>query len=660
MEHTTHINRKQLSLIPTIVVSFLVIALLGWFFHTIESSAQRSFSIGEVVQPAIHRIFGIETVHAAEGDEYVTVRDASYKARYAGQSVPDPIIMKPGEIKTIDIYFDVLGGSDWSDVYGFTVDDRYHESEFYGRDWRTKYQTAPIGGNTSVGGRAVLNLELSSVGVAPGEYIEKFYLAKEGYSWIQGGYFYLKIQVVGEQEPENGNQEPEVVKPDPPAPPAPVENSAFHAKRTGQSLKSIAVPGGERVKLVVMYQNTGETNWSRYALVSKSGSQFADDSWESGTTIVSRNTSVESGSGIREVLYFQAPPRKGNYELALELQVNGEPMMQGVTVDVEVTKNAPVDQPPPVVSPPAPNNNEPQVIRNNIRLSEEPRIRVGLSQTSGDIVEPIQFVSNEDEYRLFTGTKEQGILRKGEVAIIDVSGTTYSFKGGDFDFKTEHYIRLEPVSDEHAVFTIYNFDRRHKWVGSGTFNEYRGAFEFRLGEVDRKPWIVNDLLFEDYVKGITESADGAAQEFVKANLVAARTYAYMSRGKYPFFDVVGSTYDQLYLGYGAEKRRPNTTKAAEDTRGQMVTYDGQVVQVYYFGNSDGHTRSNADVWGGTPRPWLQPVEATYDLRDGSKMFGHGVGMSQRDARIRAEEQGINHVAILQYYYTGIQVELIYQ
>jgi len=42
------------------------------------------------------------------------------------------------------------------------------------------------------------------------------------------------------------------------------------------------------------------------------------------------------------------------------------------------------------------------------------------------------------------------------------------------------------------------------------------------------------------------------------------------------------------------------------------------------------------------------------------MFGHGVGMSQRDAAIRADEEGLNFVELLQYYYTNTVIEKVFE
>ena len=105
---------------------------------------------------------------------------------------------------------------------------------------------------------------------------------------------------------------------------------------------------------------------------------------------------------------------------------------------------------------------------------------------------------------------------------------------------------------------------------------------------------------------------------------------------------------------------PNVVAAQRATRGYMATYDSNYIITPYYSTSDGRTRSWAEVWGGSNRPWLVSVPATYDKRDGKAMAGHGVGMSARDAAYMADEGGKNWQEILKYYYTGVNVNLIYQ
>ncbi len=113
--------------------------------------------------------------------------------------------------------------------------------------------------------------------------------------------------------------------------------------------------------------------------------------------------------------------------------------------------------------------------------------------------------------------------------------------------------------------------------------------------------MVNELPLEDYLKGLAEVSNGDNEEKIKTILVAARSYAYFyskpENRKFP-----GKAYDgsdnpdefQKYLGYGYEKRSPNSSRLVEATNGQIITYNGESIKPWYFSESSGQTISAKD------------------------------------------------------------------
>jgi stage II sporulation protein D len=143
-------------------------------------------------------------------------------------------------------------------------------------------------------------------------------------------------------------------------------------------------------------------------------------------------------------------------------------------------------------------------------------------------------------------------------------------------------------------------------------------------------------------------------EFQKALMTAARTYAYYhwTRGTKheEEFYTVDAKFDQVYRGYGAEARSPKIVKGVNETRGQIVTYNGSLAITPYFSRSDGRTRSWGEVWaGGSQYPWLVTVPVPWDA--GKTLWGHGVGMSASGALGMAND-GKGYREILQLFYTG--------
>ena len=92
----------------------------------------------------------------------------------------------------------------------------------------------------------------------------------------------------------------------------------------------------------------------------------------------------------------------------------------------------------------------------------------------------------------------------------------------------------------------------------------------------------------------------------------------------------------------------------------MATYDNNVVITPYFGHAVCRTKSWTETWGGTTKPWLVPVQTTYDCQYYGSFFGHGVGMSQMDASRRATAESAGWQDLVKYYYTGVKVEKIFE
>jgi SpoIID/LytB domain protein len=96
---------------------------------------------------------------------------------------------------------------------------------------------------------------------------------------------------------------------------------------------------------------------------------------------------------------------------------------------------------------------------------------------------------------------------------------------------------------------------------------------------------------------------------LKAQAVAARSYALATRQIGAPFDVYSDTRSQMYLGVDHED--PATSAAVNATKGQVLLYGGKVAYTYFFSTSGGRTESNAN-WGGTAVPYLVSVADPYD------------------------------------------------
>jgi SpoIID/LytB domain protein len=140
---------------------------------------------------------------------------------------------------------------------------------------------------------------------------------------------------------------------------------------------------------------------------------------------------------------------------------------------------------------------------------------------------------------------------------------------------------------------------------------YRGVLEFRPGTFSGLS-VINSVTLDDYVQGVVpvESPSTWPLEALKAQAVAARTYAITtSRGA--DFDQYADTRSQVYGGASVETAATN--QAVDETRGQVVTYQGAPVTTYFFSTSGGRTEDVENSFAGaSPEPWLKSVEDPYD------------------------------------------------
>jgi stage II sporulation protein D len=138
---------------------------------------------------------------------------------------------------------------------------------------------------------------------------------------------------------------------------------------------------------------------------------------------------------------------------------------------------------------------------------------------------------------------------------------------------------------------------------------YRGRIDLYPNAQGRLT-VMNTVELETYLRGVVPREMGAweypALEALKAQAVAARTYAVANRGKRERegFDLVDTVADQVYGGRDGEQSL--TDRAIEETKGLVASYGGRPIQALFMASSGGHTIDNTYVFGGG-YPYLKGV-----------------------------------------------------
>ena len=141
-------------------------------------------------------------------------------------------------------------------------------------------------------------------------------------------------------------------------------------------------------------------------------------------------------------------------------------------------------------------------------------------------------------------------------------------------------------------------------------NKYYG--DIYIKQVDSKLQIVNFVDIEKYLLGVVpyEMPSTFPLAALKAQTVIARSYAQTNiNRKKKDFDLYDDTRSQVYSGI-PKSRLSNVEKAIKETKGEVITYNGRVIDALFHSYSGGYTASAKEVYGNDIE-YLKPVEDIY-------------------------------------------------
>lgn len=126
---------------------------------------------------------------------------------------------------------------------------------------------------------------------------------------------------------------------------------------------------------------------------------------------------------------------------------------------------------------------------------------------------------------------------------------------------------------------------------------YRGAVQLRPAGSGFT--IINHVTAEEYLRGVVpeEMPSEWNPEALKAQAVAARTFALENRKRHNSegYDLCATTHCQQYSGVSKEKN--GSDAAIKATLGEVITYQGKLIDALFHTDSGGMTENSEDVWG---------------------------------------------------------------
>ncbi len=155
------------------------------------------------------------------------------------------------------------------------------------------------------------------------------------------------------------------------------------------------------------------------------------------------------------------------------------------------------------------------------------------------------------------------------------------------------------------------------WPGAGNLPltvdaaTYRGSLRVLVNSRGTLN-VVNRVDIEEYLYGVVPAEMGPKRfdepEALKAQAVAARTYAYAHRGQFEAegYDLCATPKCQVYAGLSAED--PVSNAAVDATRGLVLASGGRFADALFVSTCGGSTENVENVFGEDPVPYLVSVD----------------------------------------------------
>ena len=142
-----------------------------------------------------------------------------------------------------------------------------------------------------------------------------------------------------------------------------------------------------------------------------------------------------------------------------------------------------------------------------------------------------------------------------------------------------------------VVVRVENDDPRGIWLGQ---RRYRGTLliQSHAGQLQ----VVNQLGIETYLASVvgSEMPHTWPQAALRAQAVAARTYALKQRGRGTGWDVKATVASQVYRG--VESETDSTREAVRSTRSLVLVHGGRLIDAVFHSSAGGVTEASGMVW----------------------------------------------------------------
>lgn len=209
--------------------------------------------------------------------------------------------------------------------------------------------------------------------------------------------------------------------------------------------------------------------------------------------------------------------------------------------------------------------------------------------------------------------------------------------------------KVEPAENPVETNNIQKDTEGYAYTNYGTVRLLHTA----TGEIENLP-------MDEYLYGVVAAEMPANFEIeaLKAQAIVARTYTVykMYKGsKHENADICDDgaccqawiSKENRLEKWNESDRESNWNKiltAVNDTKGKIVTYNGEPINAFFHSNSGGTTETASNVWGGTDYPYLQSVETSGE--EGYTQYASTVTLTKEE--VLQKVQGEHPEAVIDF------------
>ena len=207
---------------------------------------------------------------------------------------------------------------------------------------------------------------------------------------------------------------------------------------------------------------------------------------------------------------------------------------------------------------------------------------------------------------------EYTVDSKKEDFILSKVGNNISLKNSSKVLGQGKIIKLKKNDSNTRYFEV-------KGIDNLDYAKYPDNAIIQLDSKNTNILVINETSLENYLKGVIpyEMGANAPLEAMKAQAITARTLAVrrVDKNAADGYDITNTTSDQVYKGYSDIyfSSTNNVYKAVEQTKGLVLSYNGNLIEGMYYSNNGGYTANDGFVWSsGNSTPYYKSKKDDYD------------------------------------------------